>query len=69
MNEINNDPQKKIEELEYELNRSIEIEKKLVQRLAKKDHEMALLEVKLDEVARGFEALRKKYEGTEMKAE
>lgn len=58
----------RVQKLNNELNRSIKIENKLAGKLAQKEHELAILSVQFEEVAQGFEALQKKYEG-EQKAE
>lgn len=51
--------EQRVSKLEYELNASIKIEKKLVEKLAIKEHEIAILLVQFEEVAEGFAALRK----------
>lgn len=54
--------EQRVKKLEYELNKSIKIEKKLTEKIAKKEHENAILSVQYEEVAEGFAALQKMQE-------
>lgn len=51
--------EQRVKQLEYEWNKSMKIEKKLTEKLAKKEHENAILLVQFEEVAEGFAALQK----------
>lgn len=60
--------EEKINKLEIDFNTSLKVEKKLAQKLAMKEHELALLSVQFEEVVQGFSTLKEKYE-EENKAE
>lgn len=51
--------EQRVKKLEYEVNKAIKIEKKLTDKIAKKEHENAILLVQFEEVAEGFAALEK----------
>ena len=61
--------QEKINQLTYELNLSLQIESNLANKLGRKEHELTVMEIKLEEVTKGFEELRKANKELETKAE
>ncbi|MEK4535648.1 hypothetical protein NST21_09915 [Peribacillus sp. FSL K6-1552] len=54
--------QQRVKCLEYDLNKSIKIENKLIEKIARKEHENTILSVKLEEISEGFVALQKQQE-------
>ncbi|MET3322430.1 UNVERIFIED_ORG: hypothetical protein ABIC97_005566 [Peribacillus simplex] len=55
--------QQRVKCLEYNLNKSIKIENKLIEKIARKEeHENTILSVKLEEISEGFVALQKQQE-------
>ncbi|MFF2290794.1 hypothetical protein [Peribacillus butanolivorans] len=54
--------QQRVKCLEYDLKKSIKIENKLIEKIARKEHENTILSVKLEEISEGFVALQKQQE-------
>ncbi|MFE4349808.1 hypothetical protein ACFVSS_04250 [Peribacillus butanolivorans] len=54
--------QQRVKCLEYDLNKSIKIKNKLIEKIARKEHENTILSVKLEEISEGFVALQKQQE-------
>ncbi|MEJ9231582.1 hypothetical protein LAV79_19320 [Peribacillus butanolivorans] len=54
--------QQRVKCLEYDLNKSIKIENKLIEKIARKEHENTILSVKLEEISEDFVALQKQQE-------
>ncbi|KQU19180.1 hypothetical protein ASG65_24620 [Bacillus sp. Leaf13] len=54
--------QQRVKCLEYDLNKSIIIENKLIEKIARKEHENTILSVKLEEISEDFVALQKQQE-------
>ncbi|MGW6382994.1 hypothetical protein [Peribacillus butanolivorans] len=46
----NEELQQRVKCLEYDLNKSIKIENKLIEKIARKEHENTILSVKLEEI-------------------
>ncbi|MBT2614117.1 MULTISPECIES: hypothetical protein [unclassified Bacillus (in: firmicutes)] len=57
--------EQRVQQLEYELKKSIKIAKKLTDKIAKKEHENAILLVQFEEVAEGFAALQEIQKNTQ----
>ncbi|MED3692313.1 hypothetical protein P4534_26665 [Peribacillus butanolivorans] len=54
--------QQRVKCLEYDLKKSIKIENKLIEKIARKEHENTILSVILEEISKGFVALQKQQE-------
>ncbi|KON68621.1 hypothetical protein AKG34_07205 [Peribacillus butanolivorans] len=57
--------QQRVKCLEYDLNKWIKIENKLIEKIARKEHENTIISVKIEEISEGFVALQKQQEITE----
>ncbi|MFE0507197.1 hypothetical protein ACWF7H_28925 [Peribacillus butanolivorans] len=58
----NEELQQRVKCLEYDLNKSIKIENKLIEKIARKEHENTILSVKLEEISEDFVDLQKQQE-------
>ncbi|MFB7642904.1 hypothetical protein [Peribacillus butanolivorans] len=55
----NEELQQRVKGLEYDQNKSIKIENKFIEKIARKEHENTILPVKLEEISEDFVDLQK----------